>query len=83
MDPSVCWYFILPSTIIFAFIFFFESKIFVPGFIIPSSTNEPKGILGLDLLLLSVSNNSLSIGFVFFILCSAALKYFLSFSIPK
>jgi len=46
----------------------------VPGLIIPSSTNDPKGILGLDLLFLRVSRKSSSIGFVFFNLCSAALK---------
>ena len=46
----------------------------VPGLIIPSSTREPKGILGLDLLFLRVSKKSSSIGFVFLSLCSAALK---------
>ena len=41
---------------------------------IPSSTKDPKGILGLDLLFLRVSKKSSSIGFVFFSLCVAALK---------
>jgi hypothetical protein len=40
----------------------------------PSSTSEPKGILGLDLLFFKVSKKLSSIGFVFFNLCSAALK---------
>ena len=39
-----------PLTIIFALTFFFESNKIVPGFIIPNSTREPKGILGFDLL---------------------------------
>ena len=50
----------LPSAKILAVIFFLLSKIFVPGLIIPSSTKEPKGILGFDLLFFSVSNNSSS-----------------------
>ena len=49
---------------------------------IPSSTKDPKGILGLDLLFFNVSKKLSSIGFVFFNLSSAALKYFVSFSIP-
>jgi hypothetical protein len=46
----------------------------VPGLIIPSSTNEPKGILGFDRLFFSVSSKLSSIGLVFLNLCSAALK---------
>ena len=41
---------------------------------IPNSTKDPKGILGLDLLFLRVSKRSSSIGCVFCNLCLAALK---------
>jgi len=61
----------LPSAIILAIIFFLGSNILVPGLIIPSSTKDPKGILGLDLLFFNVSKKLSSIGFVLFSLCSA------------
>ena len=59
---------------IMAVIFLLLSKILVTGLMITSWTNEPKGILGFDLLFYSVSNKSSSIGFVAFMRCSAALK---------
>ena len=40
---------------ILALILFLGSNNIVPGFNIPSSTKEPKGILGLDLLFSNVS----------------------------
>ena len=55
----------------------------VPGLIIPNSTNDPKGTLGLDLLFSKVSKWLSSITLVLSILSLAALKYFLSLSIPK
>ena len=55
----------------------------MPGFNIPSSTREPKGILGFNLLFSIVSKYSSSITLAFFIRSLAALKYFLSLSIPK
>jgi len=65
---------ILPSIITLALNFFFGSNRTVPGFRIPNSTNEPKGILGLDLLFLIVSKKFSSITFVLLILSLAALK---------
>ena len=58
IDPSALLCLILPSARIFAVIFLLLSNLFVPGLIIPSSTNDPNGILGFDLLFLSVSNTS-------------------------
>ena len=55
----------------------------MPGLTIPSSTNDPKGILGFDLLFWTTSKLLFSIVLVLLILSSAALKYFLSLSIPK
>jgi len=40
----------------------------------PSSTKDPKGILGFDLLFFNASKQSSSIGSVLFNLSSAALK---------
>ena len=68
---------------ILALNFIFGSNRVVPGFNIPSSTREPKGILGFDLLFCKVSKYSSSITLAFLIRSLAALKYFLSLSIPK
>ena len=79
MDPSDSLYLMLPSAIIFAFTFFLASNKEVPGFSIPSSTSEPKGTLGLDLLFSIVSRKLSSITFVLLILLLAASKYFFLF----
>ena len=55
----------------------------VPGLIIPNSTKDPKGILGLDLLFSNVSKELSSMTLALLILLSAASKYFLPFYIPK
>ena len=49
----------------------------------PSSTKDPNGILGLDLLFCIVSRYSSLIILAFFNLFLAASKYFLFFSIPQ